>query len=143
MIYTPLIKKALKIAFAAHENQVDKGGIPYIFHPYEVAQQMTTEYEICTALLHDVIEDTDVTAADLRAAGFPEVILKALLLLTHDETVPYETYIQAIKANPLARTVKIADLTHNGNPNRLDIIDEKAKARFQKYAEAKKYLLEK
>ena len=62
MIYTPLIKKALKIAFAAHENQVDKGGIPYIFHPYEVAQQMTTEYEICTALLHDVIEDTDVTA---------------------------------------------------------------------------------
>lgn len=143
MIYTPLIKKALKIAFAAHKNQVDKSGIPYIFHPYEVAQQMTTEYEICTALLHDVIEDTDVTAEDLRAAGFPENILEALLLLTHDETVPYEVYIQAIKINPLARAVKIADLTHNSNPDRLDIIDEKAKSRFQQYAKAKKYLCEK
>ena len=143
MIYTPLIKKALKIAFAAHKNQVDKSGIPYIFHPYEVAQQMTTEYEICTALLHDVMEDTDVTAEDLRAAGFPENILEALRLLTHDETVPYEVYIQAIKTNPLARAVKIADLTHNSNPDRLDIIDQKAKARFQRYAEAKKSLCEK
>jgi len=69
--------------------------------------------------------------------------LEALRLLTHDETVPYEVYIQAIKTNPLARAVKIADLTHNSNPDRLDIIDEKAKARFQKYAEAKKYLCEK
>ena len=70
MLYTPLTKKALKLAYAAHAGQVDKAGMPYIFHPYEVALQVQTEEEVCAALLHDVVEDTDWTMEDLRAAGF-------------------------------------------------------------------------
>ena len=74
MLYTPLTKKALKLAYAAHAGQVDKAGMPYIFHPYEVALQVQTEEEVCAALLHDVVEDTDWTMEDLRAAGFPETV---------------------------------------------------------------------
>ena len=75
MLYTPLTKKALKLAYAAHAGQVDKAGMPYIFHPYEVALQVQAEEEVCAALLHDVVEDTDWTMEDLRAAGFPETVL--------------------------------------------------------------------
>ena len=89
MLYTPLTKKALKLAYAAHAGQVDKAGMPYIFHPYEVALQVQTEEEVCVALLHDVVEDTDWTMEDLRAAGFPETVLEAVQLLTHDPAVPY------------------------------------------------------
>ena len=74
MLYTPLTKKALKLAYAAHAGQVDKAGMPYIFHPYEVALQVQAEEEVCAALLHDVVEDTDWTMEDLRAAGFPETV---------------------------------------------------------------------
>ena len=84
MLYTPLTKKALKLAYAAHAGQVDKAGMPYIFHPYEVALQVQAEEEVCAALLHDVVEDTDWTMEDLRAAGFPETVLEAVQLLTHD-----------------------------------------------------------
>ena len=82
MLYTPLTKKALKLAYAAHAGQVDKAGMPYIFHPYEVALQVQAEEEVCAALLHDVVEDTDWTMEDLRAAGFPETVLEAVQLLT-------------------------------------------------------------
>ncbi|MDD6109315.1 MAG: HD domain-containing protein, partial [Ruminococcus sp.] len=78
MLYTPLTKKALKLAYDAHAGQVDKAGMPYIFHPYEVALQVQTEEEVCAALLHDVVEDTDWTMEDLRAAGFPETVLEAV-----------------------------------------------------------------
>ena len=80
MLYTPLTKKALKLAYAAHAGQVDKAGMPYIFHPYEVALQVQAEEEVCAALLHDVVEDTDWTMEDLRAAGFPETVLEAVQL---------------------------------------------------------------
>ena len=66
MLYTPLTKKALKLAYAAHAGQVDKAGMPYIFHPYEVALQVQAEEEVCAALLHDVVEDTEYTVEDIR-----------------------------------------------------------------------------
>ena len=89
MLYTELTKKAMKIAFEAHKEQVDKSGLPYIFHPFHLAEQMRTEETVCAALLHDVAEDTDITLEDLRTQGFPERVIGALTLLTHDDAVPY------------------------------------------------------
>ena len=71
MIYTQLTKKAMKLCFAAHKDQVDKSGMPYVFHPFHLAEQMTDELTTVAALLHDVVEDTPYTFSDLRDMGFP------------------------------------------------------------------------
>jgi len=115
MLYTPLTKKAMRLCFDAHKNQTDKSGMPYVFHPFHLAEQMTDESTIVVALLHDIMEDTPYTADDLRSMGFPQNILDALLLMTHDPAVPYPDYIRKIKTNPIARAVKIADLEHNSD----------------------------
>lgn len=141
MIYTSLTKKALVISFNAHKEQIDKSGMPYVYHPYEVALHMDDEYSTCTALLHDVVEDTEITLDDLRKEGFPEEVIEALSLMTHADGVPYDDYIKAIKTNPIAVKVKLADLTHNSNPDRLETIDERMLQRFEKYKRAKDFLL--
>ena len=127
---------ALKLCFAAHKEQLDKCGIPYVFHPFHLAEQMQTEETTIVALLHDVVEDTDYTLEDIAAMGFDPVITDALTLLTHDEAVPYMDYVRAIKDNPVAKAVKLADLKHNSDLSRLDIVDEKALARREKYLKA-------
>lgn len=140
MLYTPLTKKALKLAYAAHAGQVDKAGMPYIFHPYEVALQVQAEEEVCAALLHDVVEDTDWTMEDLRAAGFPETVLEAVQLLTHDPAVPYLDYVRALCGNPIAVAVKRADLHHNSARTRFDADSPDIEKRLQKYAAAEAVL---
>ena len=142
MIYTDLTKKALKLSFEAHKNQVDKSGIPYVYHPFHLAEQMKTEETVIVALLHDVVEDTDYTLEDIRAMGFPDSVVEALALLTHDKSVPYMDYVAKIKENPIAKAVKLADLKHNSDLSRLDIIDEKALKRVEKYAAAMRTLSE-
>lgn len=117
MIYTALTNRAMVIAYDAHHGQVDKQGIPYIFHPFHVAEQMTDELSTCVALLHDVVEDSDVALDDL-AQEFPTEVVEALALLTHDESVPYLEYVQALAGNELARAVKRADLEHNLDESR-------------------------
>lgn len=119
MIYTKLTNHAMKIAYRAHHGQVDKGGIPYIFHPFHLAEQMTDEYTTCVALLHDVVEDTDVTLEEL-AAVFPQEVIDAVALMTHKEGVPYLEYVAAIRENPIAQAVKLADIAHNSDESRLD-----------------------
>ena len=113
MIYTELTRKALKISFEAHKDQTDRSGMPYVYHPYEVASHMDDEYSTCVALLHDVIEDTDITSDSLRNEGFPEEVVQALLCMTRDKSVPYMDYIRKIMTNTIAIKVKVADLTHN------------------------------
>ena len=140
MIFTPLTKKAMKLAFEAHKNQTDKTGVPYIFHPFHLAEQMTDENTVCAALLHDVVEDTEITFADLAEAGFPDVILDALRCLTHDPAVPYIEYVAALRRNPIAAAVKEADLRHNSDLTRMDIIDDAAVRRTEKYQQALKVL---
>ncbi len=140
MIYTPLTKKAIKLCFVAHKDQVDKSDLPYVFHPFHLAEQMKTEDTAVVALLHDVVEDTDYTLDDLRGMDYPPQVIEALGLLTHDKTVPYLEYVAAIKENPIARAVKLADLRHNSDMSRLDYVDEKVERRIQKYAEAIKLL---
>ena len=142
MIYTHKTKKAMRLCFQAHKNQLDKSGIPYVFHPIHLAEQMRDEETTLVALLHDVVEDSDYSLENLRAMGFGETVLEAIALMTHDEKVPYMDYVAKIKPNPIARAVKIADLKHNSDLSRLDAVDDKAMARVEKYARALRLLEE-
>ena len=143
MIYTSLTKKAMRIAYDAHAGQLDKGGDPYVFHPFYVAERMPDEVSVCVALLHDVVEDTEVTLQDL-ACDFPAEVIEALGLLTHEDGVPYLDYVAAAAANPIARRVKLADLEHNSDEGRLSAcegLSESDRARLRdKYAQAKALL---
>ena len=136
MIYTELTKKALKLCFEAHKDQKDKSGLPYVFHPFHLAEQMPDELTTVVALLHDVAEDTDLGPEELRAMGFPAEALEAVALLTHDKAVPYLDYVAKIRENPVARTVKLADLRHNSDLTRLDEIGEKDRQSVEKYRRA-------
>lgn len=142
MLYTPLTKKAMKLCFAAHRDQTDKSGLPYVFHPIHLAEQMTDEETTVVALLHDVVEDTEYTLSDLGDMGYPPAVLEAIVLMTHDDSVPYLEYVAKIKHNPIAKAVKLADLRHNSDLTRLDVVDERAIARAEKYAAAIRLLEE-
>jgi len=125
MIYTPITKKAMILAYNAHHGQTDPSGVPYIFHPLHLAEQMTDEITTAAALLHDVVEDSPITLDDLRKEGFPESVVLVVSLLTHQEEVPYLDYVRALKDNPAAKAVKLADLTHNCNATRLNEVTAK------------------
>lgn len=142
MIYTGLTKKALKLCFEAHKEQVDKSGMPYVFHPFHLAEHMADEATTVVALLHDIVEDTATTFEDLEKQGFSGEILNALKLLTHDKNTPYMEYVGEIKKNSIATKVKLADLRHNSDLTRLSVVDEKALKRKAKYEKAIKFLEE-
>ena len=142
MIYTPMTKKALKLCFEAHKDQLDKSDMPYVFHPFHLAEQMTDEVTTIVALLHDVIEDTDYTLENLRDMGFSEAALEAIALMTHAPDVPYMDYVAKIKTNPVARAVKLADLRHNSDMTRLDQVTPWDETRAEKYKKAMALLLE-
>ena len=141
MIYTKNTRKAMKIAYDAHHGQLDKSGVPYVYHPIHLAEQMKTEEECIVALLHDVVEDTDITFEQL-ANEFSDTIIQALKLLTHDDSVDYMDYVRKLKHNAIARNVKLADLHHNSDVTRLDEMSEKDKLRNKKYSEAMRILTE-
>ncbi|MBR3555697.1 MAG: bifunctional (p)ppGpp synthetase/guanosine-3',5'-bis(diphosphate) 3'-pyrophosphohydrolase [Oscillospiraceae bacterium] len=136
MLYTEMTKKAMKLCFEAHKEQKDKSGMPYVFHPYHLAEQMEDEDTTVTALLHDVLEDTPLTLEDLRAMGFNERVLEALALMTHDDSIPYMDYVAKLRTNEIARAVKLADLRHNSDLTRLDTVDDRALRRAGKYRQA-------
>ena len=143
MIYTTLTNKALRLAYAAHQGQTDKSGQPYIFHPYHLAEQMTDEVSTCAALLHDVVEDTAVTIEELEKE-FPKEVTEVLRLLTHESGADYFEYVRAIRENPVAVKVKLADLAHNSDETRFSgcgeiPLEQLAKWR-EKYAKAKAIL---
>ena len=144
MIYTELTKKALALCFEAHKEQKDKTGLPYVFHPFHLAEQMDDEISTICALLHDVVEDTDYTLDDIAAMGYPCEVTDALALLTHEDGVPYMDYVEKISHNATARKVKLADLKHNSDLTRLspEQIDEYALKRTAKYKKAIKFLEE-
>lgn len=142
MLYTELTKKAMKICFEAHKDQVDKCQMPYVMHPLHLAEQMPDETTAAVALLHDVVEDSDFTLQDLKEAGFPKEVTDAVALLTHDESVPYLEYVAALKENPVAKCVKLADLAHNSDLTRMDHPGENDRIRIQKYRKAMELLEE-
>ena len=135
MIYTKNTKKAMIIAYNAHHGQVDKSGVPYIYHPVHLAEQMETEEECVVALLHDVVEDTSITFKDLEKE-FSHTVIEALKLLTHDKSVDYMEYVRKIKNNPIARKVKLADLHHNSNDTRF--VEQPTQKDWKRIAKYKK-----
>lgn len=136
MIYTHLTNEAMKLAYNAHHGQVDKAGVPYIFHPMHLAEQMDDEYSTCVALLHDVVEDTHVTLEQL-AQIFPKEVVDAVAVLTHGKDEPYLQYVQRVTLNPIAKKVKLADLNHNSDQTRMVNASEETLAYFrEKYRKA-------
>ena len=142
MIYTENTNKALRLAYEAHAGQFDKSGVPYVFHPLHLAEQMDDEDSIVAALLHDVVEDTAYSLADLKTMGFPDKALEAVALLTHDPAEPYLSYVARVKENPVARRVKLADLRHNSDLSRIETVTERDLERVEKYAAAIRLLEE-
>lgn len=130
------LERAIAIAVEAHRGQVDKVGAPYILHPLRVMFAVEGDDAKIAAVLHDVVEDTRVTLDDLRREGFSEPILAALALLTHGPDDPYETYIEQLKSNPLARAVKKKDLEDNMDIRRIDAPREHDFQRCIKYRKA-------
>ena len=131
---------AFEIAKAAHAGQTDKAGLDYILHPLQVAAEMTTDEEKAVALLHDIIEDTDVTANELLAKGLPDNVVEAVKALTKKHNQNYAAYLAGVKKNRLATAVKLADLKHNSDLSRLEKITQKDRERAEKYRKAIEYL---
>ena len=143
MIYTEMTVKAMRLAYEAHLGQVDYNNIPYIYHPIHLAEQMEDEVTCTVALLHDVVEDTEFTFADLEKE-FPAEVIEALRLLIHEAGVDYFDYVRKIKTNPIAKRVKLEDLKHNSDESRNVegiIADERLEFWRKKYAKAKEILL--
>ena len=134
--FEELYQKALDIATKAHSGQTDRGGHPYIGHPLHVAAHVDGKAEKIIALLHDVVEDTDVTIKDLEQV-FPKLITDAVNKLTHRKDKNYLEYIIALKENEYARRVKIADMKHNMDISRIPEPTDRDKERVRTYA---KYL---
>lgn len=139
MYYSEMVKKAVNIMFEAHKEDFDKGGYPYVFHPFYLATKVDGENETCVALLHDVIEDhgDKYSFEYLENEGFNKEIIDALKLLTHKKDVPYMDYIVEISKNNIAKKVKIEDLKHNMDSRRTS--GEKAK-KYDIYVEALEFL---
>lgn len=135
------IERAVEIALDAHRGQTDKAGKPYIMHPMTVAANMKTTDGIIVALLHDVVEDSDITLDDLKKEFTPNII-EALQLLTHDDETEYFDYIREIKSNVLAKSVKIQDLMHNSDISRLKNVTQRDIDRLNKYKKALDFLLD-
>jgi (p)ppGpp synthase/HD superfamily hydrolase len=135
------LERAIEIAAAAHAGQVDKAEQPYILHPLRVMLRVTTEHERIAAVLHDVVEDTDVTLERLREEGFSSIVLAAIEALTKR---PGETRLQAASraaVNPIARVVKLADNAENMDLSRITQPTARDLARLKEYEEVRAYLL--
>ena len=130
-----MLDKMLVICTNAHHGQYDKGGRPYILHPLRVMSFLKTDDEElqCIALGHDVIEDTKVTYAELRAAGITERVLDGIRAMTKQPGQTLEEYKEQVFASKDAMRVKMCDLRHNSDIRRLKGVTEKDIARMAKY----------
>ena len=135
-----LLDKAAQICVNKHQGQRDKMGCAYFQHPMHVAMRCSTDDEKVVALLHDTIEDTDVTCEYLLSEGFPRYIVDAILSVTKRDGESYEDFVARAKENPIGRVVKIHDLEDNLDVMRLDEVSPDMAARFTKYLKALRYL---
>ena len=136
------LTRAIEIATEAHKGQFDKSGKDYICHPLRVMEMGKTEDEKIVGVLHDVVEDSPWTSQELEAEGFSKQITDALRCLTKtSENENYDEYIERIKKNPLAVSVKLNDLTDNMDIRRLPYLSDKDVKRLKKYLKAYKKLI--
>lgn len=138
--YAKLLDKAAIICVTKHQGQRDKAGCAYFQHPMRVAMRCSTDDERVVALLHDIIEDTDVTPEYLLSEGFPQYIVDAILSVTKRDGESYEDFVARAKENPIGRQVKIHDLEDNLDVMRLNEVSNDAAARLTKYLKALRYL---
>ncbi len=137
-----LTEAAIRIAYRAHAGKKDWGGTPYILHPLTVAMSQNTQEGFIVGILHDVVEDSDITLDELAAYGFGEEIIEAVDLLTHEKSMDYMSYVKKLSTNELARQVKLADLRHNSDLSRIPELTEKDRKRLEdKYLPALAYLM--
>ncbi|NBD23244.1 HD domain-containing protein [Paenibacillus glycinis] len=113
------IERAIAVALEAHEGQLDKGGHPYILHPLAVMNRVKTMDEKIVAVLHDTVEDSDVTFEQLTEYGFSAAIVAAVRALTRHAAESYDEFVDRAKADPIARNVKIADIQENMDLSRI------------------------
>ncbi|MCA1617999.1 MAG: HD domain-containing protein [Acidobacteria bacterium] len=130
------VEDAISIAAQAHKGQKDKAGASYLLHPLRMMMRMTSEAAMMAAVLHDVVEDTDWTLERLREEGFSDEVLEAVDCLTHREGESYQEFVERVRANPIARQVKIADLEDNMNIRRISQLGAKDLERLEKYHRA-------
>ena len=130
------LERAIAIAAEAHAGVADKGGAPYILHPFRVLFRVTTPEQRIVAVLHDVVEDSDWTIEALRAEGFSEAILAALESVTRRGGESYEDFVARAAADPIGRVVKRADLEDNSDLSRISSPTEKDLTRVEKYRRA-------
>ena len=136
-----LLEKALRIAMECHAGQTDKAGAPYIFHPVRVACRCENDLERIVALLHDTVEDSDMTPERLLAEGFPRDIVEAVISVTHYEEEKYSDYVRRCALNSIGRNVKLHDLEDNMDISRLRQVTEKDLKRLNKYLIAYRFLI--
>ena len=136
MDYNELYDKALQIAIRTHAGQKDKAGHDYILHPIRVSERCSDPRAKIVALLHDTIEDTNVTAEYLREEGFTEEIVEAVLAVTRREGEEYDEYVRRAAQNELGRMVKRADLEDNMDIRRLSELTDRDVERLRKYLRA-------
>lgn len=127
------IEDAISIAAEAHKGVKDKAGAPYILHPLRMMMRLNSEAEMITAILHDVVEDSDWTIEKLREKGFSEEVLEAVECVTNREGESYEDFVKRAAKNKIAKQVKIADLEDNMNILRIGDIKSKDLERLKKY----------
>lgn len=130
------LTKAILLAAKAHDGQTDKGGNPYILHPIRLASKANTTEESIIAVLHDVVEDSNMTLFDLKNEGFSSNVIEALDCLTRRADESYEQFMKRIKLNPLALKVKLLDLEDNCDINRIPQPTEADYARIDRYKKA-------
>lgn len=139
--YNEQFQIALELAVEKHKNQTDKAGNPYILHPLHVMENVNSKEGKIVAILHDIIEDTDITEDYLLKIGLSKRIVDAVVALTRSEDIDYQEYIKNLSSNPLAKEVKLADLEHNMDLKRLPTLNEKDLERNRKYQIAYHYLI--
>ncbi|MDY4576167.1 MAG: HD domain-containing protein [Intestinibacter sp.] len=139
--YNEQLQFALELAIKKHKNQKDKSGRPYILHPLHVMETVKTDDAKIVAILHDIIEDTDVTKEDLLNAGLSKHIVDAIVMLTRSDDIDYMDYVKKVSSNPLAKEVKLADLQNNMDLRRLSTLTERDLDRNRKYQIAYHYLI--
>ena len=128
--------RAIELAKQHHKGQKDKAGKPYINHPLRVMNQVESEEEKIVAVLHDIVEDTNISLNDLRNEGFSEEVVSAVECLTKQDGENYDSYIERISFNPLAVKIKLADLEDNRDLTRLPEVTDKDLERLEKYDKA-------
>lgn len=136
------LERAIELAARAHAGQLDKAGQPYILHPLRLMLAVHTPHEKMAAILHDVVEDTPITFEDLVREGFPQEVVNAVQALTKLEGESRINAARRAASDPIARVVKLADVTDNMDLSRIPSPTQKDVARIQEYEQVRQLLLD-